>query len=312
MIDQTLKALYLKISSNFVRLASFPARHALSVSLTVLFAIVINHYFSFSKEGWMILSAFLVCQTTRGAPLKQSIIYLFIIFVVVCLLSSNNMALMRDRALDTVIGGLLGILFSIFVFPVRVYAEFCLGVTPVLQALIDYSQVFSKSFMHRTHRELLVNKKWQIEVALSNRQGMYPEWVYEVGFNPGLRSGYRFFLISLERVTEIFFSLTYLMGRGVDTALLSDFSADMTNVMQKNEALLQTLISYLTGNKIKNASFTEDFTSDMTALEKTLNQFIPGSLELLDISPDYMILTALVRDLKDLRELLLQLVLALP
>jgi hypothetical protein len=302
----------LKINNRFGRLASFSTRHALGVSLSVLFAVLINYYFSLSAEGWMIISAFLVSQTTRGTPLKQSLTYLFIIFVIVCMVSTNSMELIHDRAFDTVIGGLIGILFGVFFFPVRIYAEFCLGMTPVFKALIEYSQVFSQSFTHRTYRKMLINKKWQIEAALSDRQGMYPEWVYEVGFNPGLRSGFRFFLVNLEYMTEIFFSLTYLMGRDVDAALLSEFSDGIANVMQKNEVLLQTLIDYLSGNKMINTNICEDFTSDMVELEKTLNQFIPGSLELLDISPDYIILTALVRDLKDLRALLLQLILALP
>ncbi len=141
-------------------------------------------------------------------------------------------------------------------------------------------------------------------------QGTYPEWVYEVGFNPGLRSGYRFFLINLERIIEVFFSMDYLLSQHINIVLLENMSDHLALAMQKNQELLGILIEYFENKKIKNTQ--SDFTSDVAELEKALHRIVPDNLELLDTSPNYILLTALVRDFRDLRGLLLQLVMSLP
>ena len=55
-----------------------------------------------------------------------------------------------------------------------------------------------------------------------------------------------------------------------------------------------------------------DYTSDIVELEKRLNNIVPANMELLDISADNLYLTAIVRDIKDLRGILLQLINSLP
>lgn len=293
-------------------LQTYPIRHALSIGLAVVVAVFVNHYFSYSKEGWMILTAFLLNQTTRGTPLKQGSVYFVIIILIALMWPNYDPDLVRDRMLDIFIGAVIGVIFGQLLFPVRLYAEFSLGVLPVLEALMDYSKMFTHHFLQHSNNRLLVEKKWEIEAALSTRRGMYPEWVYEIGFNPGLRSGYRYFLINLENVTEIFFSMSYFSSLGLDASLLADLSQYLTQVMQKNEELLQVLMNYFDENKLKRLLPDSDFTSDISELEEALNQLLPGSLDLLETSSDYLILTGLVRDLKDLRGLLLQLVMSLP
>lgn len=290
----------------------FAARHALSVGFAVFIAVIVNHYLSFSKEGWIILAAFMVSQTTRGTPLKQGLVYFFLIAMVALVMPPHDAVLMQDRMIDIVIGAMLGVLFSQLIFPVKVYSEFCLGVTPVLQALLGYSREFSRAFVYRNNTGPLEVKNVEIEAALDVRLGVYPEWIYEVGFNPGLRSGYRYFLVNLERITELFFSMNYLAHRGIEITLLSEFSQYLSDVIEKNNELLAVLVDYFSKGKLTNIESESDFTSDMAALEEILNRYVPSNLELLDISPDNVTLTALVRDLKDLRGLLLQLVMALP
>lgn len=60
-------------------LNSFTFRHCSCVVFATLLALLITHYFSYSGEYWLVLSAFLVSQTTRGTPLRQGLIYFLLI-----------------------------------------------------------------------------------------------------------------------------------------------------------------------------------------------------------------------------------------
>ncbi|SRR5579883_1098977 len=265
----------------------FPARHALSVGLTVFLAALVNYYFAFSENGWIILTAFLVSQTTRGTPLRQGIIFSFIIMVLIVLISIvvlniTTMELLRNQIIDVCIGAAISIVCNQFFLPVHLDVEFRQSLIPLLKTIRDKSTL-----------------------ALPSN---YPEWVYEVGFNPGLRSGFRFFLLHLDWIAEISCSINYLLPLCEKTEAFQAVSEKIATVMQKNDELLDILLEYFESNTLKGIH--SDFTSDMAALEQAVRHILPGRLELLDISPDYVRLAALVRDMKDIRQLLLQLVMS--
>lgn len=346
-------------------LSQYSVRHALAVSITIAIAVLANQ-FSFSQEGWVILGAFLVTQTTRGTPLRQSLIFFLVINIAIIIsallqmyvkpiiyldfmigtvflgtaylvyllqpLSYNNFlsllyipiiilistllppstpTFLHDRILDIAIGSLIGMLCTQLIFPVKLGKEFASGVVPLLQALFEYTHAWANYFGNADNNLRQVNeKKKMIEATLQEHKGIYPVWAYEVGFNPGLRSGFRFFLINLERTVEICFSLDYWGGYIGEKNLPIEFAQAIAVAMQKNQELLQILLSYFSQNKLLDIK--SDFTSDMTSLEKALRQTVPDNIEALDISENYLLLTALARDIKDFRGLLLQLVMALP
>src|SRR5262249_47033043 len=120
----------------------------------------------------------------------------------------------------------------------------------------------------------------------------------------------RYFLIHLEKVTELFFSMQYLAFKQIDPLLLNNLKEPMGLVVSKNQELLEYLILYFENKKYTES--TSDFTRDMTDLESALQRILPGHFELMELSPDYIRLTTLVKDLKDIRELLLQLVMTIP
>src|SRR5665213_1135891 len=66
---------------------SYIFRHALSLGLAVFTAIIINQFYAFSANGWIILTTFLVSHTTRGTPLRQGLIY-FLAIVAAVLISA--------------------------------------------------------------------------------------------------------------------------------------------------------------------------------------------------------------------------------
>ena len=133
---------------------------------------------------------------------------------------------------------------------------------------------------HQHDTGLLTAKKTKIEAVLAAKQSLYPEWVYEVGFNPGLRSGFRFFLVNLERVIEIFFSMNYLANSGIDTTLLKSFAKYLTDVIEKNNELIHVLINYFSENKLKDTKSESDFTSDMTRIRKSTQSIDSGQFRL--------------------------------
>ncbi len=84
----------------------------------------------------------------------------------------------------------------------------------------------------------------------------------------------------------------------------------MQRVINKNSELLQIIHDFFAG--ASNALPPENITSDITDIQDSLKSVLPDSIELLEISPDYVILAALARDVVDLRELLLKILASLP
>lgn len=346
-------------------LMSFNIRHAIAVGVAILIAISLTTY-SFSQEGWMVLGAFLVSQTTRGTPLRQGLIffvtiniaiifaaimmmlltqplylaalvglifvacafiaylsqplshnqfycllYFALIILIATLIPSQSQNDLQDRIFDTALGSIIGMVCAQIIFPVKLVKEFSEGIIPILEALRDYTKAWSDYFAKDgSDLKLVTDKKLLIEATLQENRGIYPVWVYETGFNPGLRSGFRFFLVNLERVVETSFSLDYLGGYIAESSLPEDLAYAIANSMQKNEELLDILLCYFRNQTAYETK--SDFTSDISTLENVLHQTVPDNLEALNVSQDYLLLTAIVRDVKDLRSLLLQLVMALP
>lgn len=339
---------------------SYAVRHALGAGLAVFLAVFVNRYYGFSHEWWIVLTAYLVSQTTRGTPLRQGLIrflcvltamllstlfvyysnwqdmryvvisILFVLgaqiaflvrqqdeiiykiliyFIIVCLVTTlaPDQASLYDRLLDIFIGALIGMVCVQIILPVRLEQEFRDGVASVLQSFSTYSQQLSSQLSGSEHGAAATKIT---ELSLFwKQQNNYPEWVYEIGFNPGLRSGFRFFLVNLDRIAEILLSLGYLI-RQAEPDLLREISVSMSDTMNNNGELLNILQTYFIKGKLEETS--SDYTSDITALEQALHRNVPDSIELLDIQPGYINVTSIVRDVKDLRAILLQLIIALP
>lgn len=350
---------------NYYSLKLFSVRHAITAGLSVFAAYIINHYYSFSHEYWMVLSAFLVSQTTRGTPVKQGVFifittllaviisaflldnlnhtnllkiilsvlliasgflafikrpqpnkvyFLIILFSLIVFISAlspvKSAEFMLNRILDVMVGASVAIVFALIILPVKLAVEFSEGVIPVLNCLKEYSQVLLESL---SGLEDKIKDTSAMRIKLENilvlQSAMYPEWVYEVGFNRGLRSGFRFFLVNIERIAEVYFSMDYLISRGIDATLVHDLFSLIESATQKNQELLSILLEYFKNHKISNTG--SDFTSDIQELEKALHRVVPDNIEALEVSPSFLLITAYLRDMKDLRGLLLQLVMAL-
>lgn len=288
-------------------LSMHSVRHALSVGMAVALTLLMSHHLSVVSPGWMVITALLVCQTTRGSPLRQNIIYFFFIILGVLLASLLN-PIFFNWTYDVMLGGVIGVLCSQLILPVRPFEEFRKGLLPVMQMIVAFNNEMVNLLVDGNGYINLQLAAQEVKKALQERYSMYPEWVYEVGFNPGLRSGYRFFLVNIERVTEIIFSLNYRIRLLKSMEACESLINELRQVMLKNNHLLHQLEQYFATGEF--AESKDDFTSDVVALDEKVKQVLPPRLELLDIYPDNVTLATIIRDVKDMRQLLLLLVLA--
>lgn len=231
------------------------------------------------------------------------------VFFVICLLATLSMpqSELVQRIVDMGVGAVIGMVCVQWIFPSSVVDDFVAGVVPILKGLTGMSQAFVACYAPKPEPNLLHAKSIAVEKILEQRA--YPTWAYEVGFNPGLRAGFRFFLLHLERLIEGLFALRVWVQQPVhlqDEAL----RVAIHESLQKNEELCAALWHYFANHTYP--AFTHDLTTDIESLEKCLQQLVPPKLALLEVSADYVTLTALVRQIKDNRRLLIQLLDTLP
>lgn len=349
------------------KLDDYAIRRALSVTAAVSVAALIAVFSFWSDGNWMVLSAYLVSQTTRGTPFKQglnslftiivallvtfmvstmsenddltlailvtlfflvafielmqgqsqdgviSLLMLFAFVVLISMLFPNQGAFdVRLQLMDVLIGGAIAMLSAQFIFPVRAANEFCLGVLPILSSIKSYSIAFREAYLDKSVPHDLPEKlKIGIELTSYVQHGMYPEWVYEFGFNPGLRAGFRFFLVNIEALMESMMALDYWGRHEVLDGGSATLIEAMNTVMQNNEALLQVLIQRFSEGTLPDKAET-DYMSDVAKLEETLKEVVPTRLDILEAMPSKAEISGMVQDVVDIRKILLQLVKGLP
>lgn len=216
------------------------------------------------------------------------------------------------QALYLLLGVLLGMLLRRFLFSIKSSKSFSRSILPTINALKMYSLALRKCVENGIAESAdLKECKKRLEGSLVSKKGMYPEWIYRSGYNPGLRSGHRFYLIQLERAIELLFAIEFMLGNeGLLRSMPSDELAAMVSVMQGNEDLIDHLTGYFSGQPSRLSD--NDFMTDIKNLDVILQERAPGTIELLDIAPDYVYSILLGRNVKDLRQSLFNLISSLP
>jgi len=241
--------------------------------------------------------------------------------------------LVTSQFLWVLFGCIVGVLLGRFALSVRSVASFCRRILPALTALKSYSVILTDCLLKsEVHDQTLSKGKRTLERALLERYSPYPEGIYKVGFNPGLRAGLRFFLVHLECVVELYFAISSTIilhenlklseSIALQEAMNSEEAQHFKNAlgyladpivtcMRQNESLLSVLIVFCETHAVTEVS-AKDYVSDVTDLEERLRQIIPQNLALLDLSPSSLRVASLVRDIKEVRQVLLQLLASLP
>ena len=202
-------------------------------------------------------------------------------------------------------GAMLGTLFPHIFISHQPFQAFKTGITPLLNAYEKNSQALIEMLTHKTIAKNLQIHLQEVDRALLQNNG-YPEWIYDVGFNRGLRASFRFFLINLERLADLFKELNFYILKYdefevLETALLT--------VLQNNQLLLQSLINYFAEGKMLNQS--GDFFQDVEALIALAKQHLAIRPELLEWDEVNSAKLIVIRSASDMRKILLDLCFAI-
>lgn len=234
--------------------------------------------------------------------------FILILFFVPGLISVDITSIMKNILL----GGLIAFISIVLFIRNPLHLIFAQGMNPLLNNLMTFSECLRATYQADQDKQEFEKKLFANKINIENvlLDKTYPEWIYGIGFNPGLRAGFRYFLLKLEYLIDIYFSLNNAFTAELDRELRSVTYEAITETLRKNEDLMRLLHSYFTTGKIDRS--LSDLTSDITTLEAIVRENIPENIDLLDISNDYLILTAITRALKDARQTLIELLSALP
>lgn len=258
---------------------------------------------------WLI-SDILIRYRYSQFKIKLSAIFLFYVaYAITVYVQGVSMQTLRYQMLDVLIGSIIGLITMFIILPPKIIKDFNDGINILIHKLEVNTLLLTRYFENKTSLNEVILATDQVDATLSDCNSAYPDWVYDTGFNRELRGGFRFYLVTLDRVIEILHSINVMLPE-FDALLFEDMLPYFEKSMLINHKILSSLHHYFAHGKKDN--LTLDWKEDIVALEKTIQDFFPASEELIEISPQFYIVTALLREIKDLRRLLLDLLLALP
>jgi hypothetical protein len=255
--------------------------------------------------GVFLFSSFFVFKKTSQNYMAD-LIFTGVVGLFFALLFSGTIIL-PECGLDIMLGGIIGLIGGYIIFPLKLYSELTRSLLPILRELIDFSEVQRFYFYEKNKIE---KQKYNLQSLFIHSENNYPEWIYEPGFNPALRSGFRYFLTKLEHLIELFYAIDLCLFDERLEWNSSILENEIKTVIEKNQELLSIIYNYFSNNSMSDTA--SDYMNDIIDLEKKLQQNVPTQLELLDMSPSYIGLTSLVRNLKDTRNILIDMISALP
>lgn len=338
----------------------FMIKRAYTQAFAVFVSILASYYYTIEESYWVVISTFLVMQTTIGVALRQSVqryialvlsvsigtvILLwmkevFIVgmiaaigFSVSCYLSEKSSPrdgivtiplcvgisffivmlspiiphsdIVHMRLYNVTLGAGIGIIINLVVFPIHVDKEFRNNLIPIFHSYENYLSEIINLLFREEHAKFENAKKYSMKKLLRTQAKFFPDWVYEFGLSIRFQPGHRHFLIMVERVGQILFSMHHIATHSFDSELLQIFKEPIVNYTENAKNIIHAIVSVLyLKNPVEQLS---DLSDEVDALEKTFQQVIPVSLELLDMSKDYILLASLITDMKDFRITLIKL-----
>lgn len=237
----------------------------------------------------------------RYLSLHFSLLLLMVLLLALLFPASNTQL---SYLYDALGGVFLGLLATLLVFPDKADLEFSERVLPLMKALSHYLAELGQAFLEQPKSTLAPKQRQAVETLWANRDEYFPVWVFEPGFNPLLRPGHSYVVIHLGQITEILFALNHLARHRFKDELFQRLMPGLKDCFRHSEELFTPIQTVLQGKKL--ILKPSDYVEDLAALEKDFRSQVELSLELLDLSRDYVYLAALLRTLKDLRLKLLE------
>lgn len=276
------------------------SRYAISLFCTLILAFIINYFFAETEVYLIPLTALYVMQTSIGNAFYQGMQKLLLVFAIIAAASLQiySTLFFYKMAHDVLIGSAIGIITNLVFLPRKPDTEFRESMLPVIKTFNDYFSKIIDQLLQQDSSQFNNEKLENVLLKL-------PNWVYERGFNNALQTGYRFFLVKVEAISDVLLSMHHLARYQYDKELIAKIRPTL---LQYVEHVNQFFISIMTVLELK--VLTEepgDLEKEMFELHKQLFNIVPPNLELLDMRRDYVYLTAFIYDLKELRKLLLKL-----
>jgi len=257
------------------------------------------------EANWVFAFLFIVCcywhslnkinNSYFTTPLIAGVVFLLMI------IPSETTVSLFMRVQDVMIGGFIGIMVGLLVFPGRPDVDFRLGVIPIIGAYEVYLNAISNLLLQKPNAEQAVElAKYEVERVLQTQKAFFPDWVYEPGFNIALREGHRHFLIGVEQLGGLLFAMHHAARYPLDAELVEKFEGSISLTTEHTVQFMQALVTILDLKKI--TSPLPDFIEDIANLESLFRKIIPLSPELLDLSSHYLHLASFIQDLKDFQK----------
>lgn len=280
--------------------------HLLSMTLAVIISLVAAHYLGFFGMYLIPLVALLVMQTSVASAFDQGVwrVFLLAIFATVLAISIHSMPFLYQVMHDIGIGAVIGIAANILIFPRRADKEFRLAMVDVIHC---YERYFINTMSQLTQAEVpsVAPTKTDLDMQLLS----LPGWVYQRGFDTSLRSGHRFFLMTVEQISDVLFSMHHLANCSLEQALIEQLQSSFDRCAIRVQEFFSGLVTLLELKKLSRP--IADFSDELLALEEKFQAVVPLSIELLDVRRDYVYIAAFIYHLTSLRRLLLKLAQAL-
>ena len=292
-------------------------QHGLRRFLVIVFAVAMGSLFIIYVKQAAVIDIFLVLIFVVGCYLssfrKNNYSALSLEFLaVLMLLISIIEPVMQDhllyaRVCDVTLGSAIGLGANLILFPARADFEFRQDVILLLQAFSEYLSAIKNVMLREPGADKKAyDKRVIVENLLLTK---FPTWVHEQGFNIALRQGHRHFLIMIERIAQLLFSMHHAARHEFAESAREVFALPLDKAVAATQKMIGSIVVLLQLNKLSEKII--DIDENIQELESTFKDSADPSLELLEISMDYSSFTAFIYDFKDLRFTLLTLLEAL-
>ena len=177
-------------------------------------------------------------------------------------------------------------------------------VVPMLNAYQDYFISIINLLLQRD-----VLGATQKRIVVDNVFKKLPDWFYNNRLDIAIQIGRRYFLLKLERLGEILFSMHHLARHSFDEILVEKIREPVLQCAEKTKQFFGAFVTVLELAELKEG--IDDFSEEIARFENQFRTAVPYSTELLDVSKDYVYLAEFIFELKELRRVLLKIAEAL-
>src|SRR5579862_8014680 len=137
----------------------------IKIILAMTIALIINYFFSFSREGWLPLAAFFVMLTKPGNAFYQGTLRFLLLVLVIVLISCffSHIHLLDMRLYDAFLGAAIGISCNSFIFPIRVDVEFRQAIIPIIESYKRYFSAIIAFLLDQNKRQVVEQAQLVVE-----------------------------------------------------------------------------------------------------------------------------------------------------